>query len=352
MNPKPLPRVSVVTPVYNGVAYLAECIESVLAQSYENWDYTIVDNCSSDGSLEIARRYAALDARIRVKENTQTLRAVSNHNVALRQISAVSKYCKIVFADDWIFPECLEQMVSLAEEYPSVGIVGAYGIQDHEVMWTGLPYYTRRIPGRWVCRQLFLTGLYVFGTSTSVLYRSDLVREQDSFYNEANFHADMEACIELLKACDFGFVHQVLTFKRVEQGSLGAISEDFGTLRTGYLHSLVTHGRDFLTDEEFEVCLRRCIREYYSFLAASLLRGRRDREFWRYHNRKLTEAGVGLSWGHLAAAILARIVRAGLNPYETVQRLRRSEDPKAELLGEETADGIQPHPHPNRARLG
>jgi len=341
MSPRPLPRVSVVTPVYNDAAYLAECIESVLAQTYQNWDYTILDNCSSDGSLEIARRYAAEDARIRVEVNHQTLRAISNHNVALRLISMESKYCKIVFADDWIFPQCLEQMVLLAEEHPSVGVVGAYGLQDHEVMWTGLPYYSGLIPGHWVCRQLFLTGMYVFGTSTSVLYRSDLVRKRQSFYNEGNFHADMEACIELLKTCDFGFVHQILTFKRVQPGSLRAISEDFGTLRTGYLQSLVSHGRDFLTGKEFEVCLRRCIREYYSFLAASLLRGRRDKKFWGYHKRKLAEAGVGLSWGRLAGAVLVRVVRAVLNPYETAQKLWQAGDIEAERFGG-GADGIQP----------
>jgi len=112
----------------------------------------------------------------------------------------------MVFADDWIFPECLEQMVSVAEEHPSVGIVGAYGLQGHEVMWAGLPYPSRLVSGREVCRRLFLERMYVFGTSTSVLYRADLVRSQTAFYNEANLHADMEACVVLLKARDFGFV--------------------------------------------------------------------------------------------------------------------------------------------------
>ena len=48
MNSNQKPLVSIVTPVYNGELYLRECIDSVLAQSYENWDYTIVNNCSTD----------------------------------------------------------------------------------------------------------------------------------------------------------------------------------------------------------------------------------------------------------------------------------------------------------------
>src|SRR5262245_47479668 len=120
MNATAQPLVSIVTPLYNEEMHLAECIESVLAQTYQNWDYTIVNNCSTDRSAEIALRYAASDRRIRVVDNQQFLRAFPNHSEALRQISPASKYCKIVFADDWIFPECLERMVAVAEEIPSV----------------------------------------------------------------------------------------------------------------------------------------------------------------------------------------------------------------------------------------
>jgi hypothetical protein len=169
-----------------------------------------------------------------------------------------------------------------------------------------------------------LDGLYVFGTSTSVLYRSNLVRGQDSFYNEANLHADMEACIVLLKSCDFGFVHQILTFKRLRPGSLGTITEDINTIIAGHLHGLVTHGREFLTEEEFEDCLHRRVSEYYNFLAVSFLRRRRDKKFWDYHKRKLTEAGVGFSRIHLAGAMLARLCEAVLNPYATIRKLREA----------------------------
>jgi glycosyltransferase involved in cell wall biosynthesis len=325
MDSASLPLVSIVTPVYNDSAHLAECIESVVAQSYRNWDYTIVDNCSTDGSIEIARRYAERDSRIKIQENREFLRAVNNHNRAFRQISPESKYCKMVFADDWIFPHCIDEMVSVAEEHPSIGIVGAFGVQGSEVMWAGLPYPSRLVAGRSVCRQLFLDGTYVFGTSTSVLFRSDLVRANDPFYNEANLHADMETCVVLLKKCDFGFVHQVLTYKRLRPGSLGTtITEEMNTLLAGHLHNLVTHGRDFLTNEEFNSCLRRDIGEYYNFLAVSWMRGQRDRKFWDYHRRKLGEAGIGLTFHRLVGAVLVRVCRALLNPWESIRRLRAS----------------------------
>src|SRR5690242_3214186 len=84
MNLESHPLVSIVTPVYNGARYLSECIETVLSQTYPHWEYIIVDNCSTDGSAEIARQYAAKYPRIRVFENPQFLRALPNHNAALR----------------------------------------------------------------------------------------------------------------------------------------------------------------------------------------------------------------------------------------------------------------------------
>ncbi|HID65334.1 MAG TPA: glycosyltransferase family 2 protein, partial [Anaerolineae bacterium] len=114
-SPKSQPLVSVVTPVYNAEPYLAECIESVLAQTYENWEYIIVNNCSTDHSLEIARHYAQQDARIHIHNNDEFLKQFQNWNHAMRQISPESKYCKVVHADDWLFPECLARMVEVAE---------------------------------------------------------------------------------------------------------------------------------------------------------------------------------------------------------------------------------------------
>ncbi len=324
MTPASQPLVSIVTPVYNGAVYLSECIESVLAQTYQNWDYTIVDNCSTDDTAEIARRYVAKDPRIRIHDNSKFLRVIPNHNAALRLISPASRYCKMVFADDWIFPECLEQMVSLAEEYPSAAIVGGYVLQGREVICTGLPYSSKVVRGFEICRQHFLKRLYVFGSANAVLYRSALVRERDPFFNEANIHGDTEACFAILKNCDFGFVHQVLTFTRVRPGSLTTISSNLQTSLAGILQNLVKHGPDYLASKEIEELLDSHLAAYYRFLGKSLLL--RDEKTIEYHRKKLIEAGMGFSWWRVVKGSLALLLDHALNPKNTIAKLLKDED--------------------------
>jgi glycosyltransferase involved in cell wall biosynthesis len=321
----PQPLVSIVTPVYNEERFLEECIESVLAQSYDNWDYTIVDNCSSDASLEIASRYAAIDRRINVVRNQRFLQALPNCNEAVRQISPASKYCKIVFGDDWMFPECLERMVDVAERYPSVSIVSAYALEGQQVTLTGLPYQTELIPGREACRKHFLDRLYIFGTQSSVLYRADLVRSRDPLFDESNVYADTAVCFDLLRAADLGFVHQVLTFTRVRPGSLYANQVSMGTSWAARLRLLITYGPTFLTQSELQTALSQHLHQYYRFLGKSLML-RHEKTFWDYHKQQLTLAGVGYSKARTAKGMVATIADAALNPKNTFERLMKRGD--------------------------
>src|ERR1700730_17167571 len=118
--------ISVVTPFHNTAAYLAQCIESVLAQSHSHFEYILVDNCSTDGSGDIANAYARRDPRLRMIRRSQLLSQVQNYNRALTEISNGSEYCKIVQADDFIFPECLSLMVQSFERSESIGLVSSY----------------------------------------------------------------------------------------------------------------------------------------------------------------------------------------------------------------------------------
>jgi glycosyltransferase involved in cell wall biosynthesis len=328
MNPKlDLPLVSVVTPVYNGAAYLRECVESVLAQTYTNWHYVIVDNCSTDGTYDIACEYAAKDARIRVHRNQGFVRVLANYNNALRQVSADSTYCKVVAADDWLFPECLEKMVALAEAHPTVAIVGAFQLAGNGIAAEGPSLSVTS--GVDVCRMQLLGGPYVFGTPTAVLFRSDIVRSRDPFYNESNLHADDEACVEALEHSDYGFVHQILTFRRLHDDSMTTLSRRLNTHTAGLLRLLVRHGAKYLTPDELQARIDEVLREYYRALGASLLKGR-DQEFWRYHERKLAELGYPLSRLRLVTAALAVVVDHLLKPKATLERaLKRRRDETA-----------------------
>src|ERR1700739_1017905 len=302
------PLVSLITPAYNEEDLIAECIESVLRQSYRNWEYLIVNNCSSDGTLEVIQKYAALDVRIRVINNKALLQAVSNFNSALRQISPQSKYCKIVFADDWIFPECIERMVSLAEANSSVGLGGAYGIYGRRVLWEGIPYNRSVSEGKEICRERLLGGPYVFGSSTSALYRSDLVRENNPFFNEANPHAaDSEVCFNLLKQSDFGFVHQVLTFSRKRSGSLLTESQALNASAADTLRELVEYGPVFLRERELKPQLKESLGRSYVFLASSL--ARRDRRFWSFHKSALRDCGVTFQRRLVLLALIRKVIK-------------------------------------------
>jgi len=313
------PLVSVVTPVYNGEKYLRECIESVLAQTYSHWEYIIANNCSTDRTVEIAREYAASDSRIRVHNNDQFVGVDANHNIAFRQISPTSKYCKVVAADDWIFPECLEKMVSLAEEHPSVAIVQAYRLRGNSVAGDGVPYPSTFMRGRDACRLWLLRRPSIFGAPTGLLYRADIVRSRHAFYDPSNLAADTGVCLEFLGDNDYGFVHQVLSFQRLRRASWTGDMQHLMAALPTHLHELITYGPRDLEEEELERAIREHLRWYYGQLGSAAVR-RRSREFWRYHRRQLAALGYPLQLRRVFVASVRYLLGLVLNPGRTVER--------------------------------
>ena len=318
------PLVSVLTPVYNGERYLRECIDSVLEQTYQNWEYIIVNNCSTDGTLDIAREYAARDPRIRIHNNDAHIRVAQNYNVAFRQIAAESKYCKAVASDDMILPECLERMVRLAEAHDSVGIVGAYGLYSDAAMGVysrGVPFLSPVMNGRALARAYLLEqGPSVFGSATYLLFRAELLRSRQAFFNESELHCDSEACLAAMERYDFGFVQQILTFTRVREGSLTSFSRDTHTALPYRLYALTTYGRKFLGDAELETQIRKTLSEYYDYLGWQLSK-RRGSDFWKFHRDKLAGLGYRLSRARLAAHAAAYALNLVLNPQQTVKKV-------------------------------
>ena len=338
------PFVSVLTPVYNGEAYLVECIESVLAQTYENFEYIIVNNCSKDATGEISRKYAQKDKRVRVVDSDTFRGVIGNHNYAFSLIAPGSKYVKVVSADDVIFPDCLIELVRLAEAHPSVGIVSSYqlsgGGEDWVVRCTGLPYWRTIVSGKEVCRAHLLTAQNLFGAPTSVLYRGDMVRSTPQFYPNPRAEADVSCCVESLLKSDFGFVHQVLSYERCHGPRVSTTSRSLNAYVTSRLNDLKTYGPQCLSETEMLQRQNELLQDFYKGLAIAIV-NLRDREYWRYQKERLNELDMKLDRLRLAGAVCGKIFSLLTSPGETWKKLsrrvtRNSEKRQAALISKAT----------------
>jgi glycosyltransferase involved in cell wall biosynthesis len=302
------PLVSVVTAVYNGEKYLRECAESVLAQTYDNWDYTIVDNASQDATPEIAREFAARDSRIRHLRFDEFVDIAQNHNRAFNAISPASEFCKVVQADDWLYPECLSRMVVAAELSDTVGVVSAYQLWDRRVHLHGLPYTTTLAPGREILRGTLLGEFNVTGGPTATMLRAALVRERQPFFEHELMHHDSEVMLWMHTRSDLAFVHQILTFARQQPEARTRWASRVNSSGPEEIIFLLRYGNLVLDDDEYRRRLRALLNRYVRWHVRQFPRPSRlrDAAFFEFHESRcrliLDEAGGD---AEVAAAIRA-----------------------------------------------
>jgi glycosyltransferase involved in cell wall biosynthesis len=112
------PRVSVAVPVYNGEKYLAQCLDSMLAQSFGDFELLISDNASTDGTEALCRRYEALDRRVRYTRRERNVGGPAN----FCQVFALgtAPYHKWCTADDYCHPDYLREAVAVLDSEPDV----------------------------------------------------------------------------------------------------------------------------------------------------------------------------------------------------------------------------------------
>jgi len=113
-----VPCLTIGLPVYNGANFMGCAIESILAQTYEDFALIISDNASTDGTEEICRAYAQKDGRIRYVRSETNVGAVCNYNRLFK--ASDSEYFKWAAHDDVLAPEYLERCVEVLESRPSV----------------------------------------------------------------------------------------------------------------------------------------------------------------------------------------------------------------------------------------
>lgn len=114
----PTPRLSIGLPVYNGANYLAESLDSLLSQSYQDFELIISDNASTDATPDVCRRYARQDPRIRYFRQPRNIGSAGNHNFTI--VKATGELYKSASHDDLYGPGLLERCVDALDRSPDV----------------------------------------------------------------------------------------------------------------------------------------------------------------------------------------------------------------------------------------
>ncbi len=212
------PLVSVVIPVYNGGIYFEKCLEGVLNQTYQNWECVVNNNHSTDGTLEVAERFAARDSRFKVFNNKEFLKMVDNWNMACSRISLGSAYLKVLGADDWLFPESLEKMVAVMVEYPNVGLCSSYRLNDRRVDMDGLNIWEGNVyNGKKMLHDQLTRKIDVSGSNTTILFSIEQMKKIPRYpvvFDKEAYHEDTELVYEMMDIADVGFAFQVLSYTR------------------------------------------------------------------------------------------------------------------------------------------
>jgi glycosyltransferase involved in cell wall biosynthesis len=291
------PLVSIVVPVYDGAAFLADALTSALEQDHGHVEVVVADNVSTDGSAEIADAYARRDARVRVVRADDHLGIRPNWNRAARLIDPDAAYVKFLSADDLLLPGGISRQVAVAEAHPRVAVVGGYRRDGDALGCTGLALTTTVARGRDIARRMLLGGSDLFGAPPNVLYRADLVRARPELYELPFFNFDDGACMELLGSGDFGFVHEVVSWSRVHPGQQTTAVDRLRQWEFGDLALLTRYGPAYLAPDELRRRLHAALRRYGTMLATQAVTGRlwRDREFRAHHAEALARISGELS---------------------------------------------------------
>ncbi|MDQ3886177.1 MAG: glycosyltransferase family 2 protein, partial [Actinomycetota bacterium] len=206
-----LPRLSIGLPVYNGERYLAESLDALLGQTYEDFELIISDNASTDGTEDICRRYAAQDNRIRYLRQPENIGACPNHNVTVHQ--SRGELFKWASHDDLYGRDLLRRCIETLDEHPEAVLAHSWkAIIDGDgnvtqpvdyVLATDSPH----APERFRSILFGLGGDDFYGViRTEVLRRTPL--------NGSYHHSDRTLIAELALLGPFHQVPELLFFRR------------------------------------------------------------------------------------------------------------------------------------------
>lgn len=208
-------KVSVCIPTYNYGNYIAETIESVLAQNYSDFELLIIDDSSKDQTAKVVESYARKDPRIRFIVNEINLGMVENWNACIAQ--AKGEYIKFVFGDDLLAsPDAIGRMVTLLDNDKTVSLTcSARNLIDENSRITGIEsnFATGIMPGVAVINICLVDQGNLIGEPSVVMFRKS--QADRGFKTNYTQIVDLEMWFHLLEQGSFAYINEPLCSFRI-----------------------------------------------------------------------------------------------------------------------------------------
>ena len=216
------PPVSIGVPICNGAKYLRQSVESVLAQTFENFELVLIDDLSEDDSWTIAQEYSCKDARVSAIRNSKRLGLVANFNRCIQLTTG--RYLCVWHQDDEMAPQNIEKKVALLAAHPQVGFVHSNVLMIDEKGNVLSEHWEAESRRDYVCsgREFFLKMLEAgknYVCCPSVLARRECYEKLGQFRDELYFTCDWEMWMRLALYYDVGCLGAPLVYFRRHGGS-------------------------------------------------------------------------------------------------------------------------------------
>ena len=226
------PQITVAMPVYNGEGYVHLAIQSVLNQTYPDFELLIVDNCSTDQTLEVVRTFS--DQRIRLHINPTNLGMVGNWNKSIEL--ATGEYIKFLSHDDLLDSTCLEEQINgfFQHEQENIGIVTCkkrvINESGNKVMpGLGLRGQSRLISGHIATRKSIRSGRNIIGEPSVVLVKTSALKAVGQF-ELPEFTPDIKMWFKILQQYDLYFIDKTLASYRISgQSTSSSVAKTQGS---------------------------------------------------------------------------------------------------------------------------
>ncbi|MGD1704830.1 glycosyltransferase family 2 protein [Dapis sp. BLCC M229] len=223
------PKVTICLPTYNSGEFLTQAIDSILEQTFTDFELIISDDSSTDNTPEVIRSYLEKDSRIKYLQNSKNLGLFPNWNRCLE--SASGEYITVFAQDDVMLPKNLEQKVKILDKYQNVGLViSSIMVVDDEnnyLNWDWANYSEDKFVNgeEWVRKNLGKANPIC---CPFVLIRREVLEKVGGKFNDNYaFAADLELWLRIALVADLYFLKEILGYYRWHEGNKTHSFDDF-----------------------------------------------------------------------------------------------------------------------------